>query len=592
MNDLSILHLSDLHITSGGRKYSKLLAKLVDDIKAYFSELQEKQVVITVTGDVIDKGNYNAVDNAKMFFKDLKEALSEKVAAIYIVPGNHDKCRTEANQFLIPSYRGIMDNHLSYNGNASNDYVLQFDKKFVDNLWEYQEIAYKESGYYDLIYYVYGELYPEMGEIGDIARKTYGVHVVENKGKRYCFILLNTAWSCIDDKDVRHIIIGDFQIKEICNKFRDITDGTEELTFVMGHHPLEYLYGNEQDRLFDKMISFSGISANAYICGHTHDRTIVNWSNNRHTIHTLVTGFGVSESDSTHVHDHYYSIYHFDLDLNSMEIIVKNSYDDSAFKIDPRIYTGQNMESEKVLTRPVKFQEERGGIMLHTGVGIPSKVLYATNHFFKYSSEFARKLIEISVELRNCFEEDVEDFFNNYYMEWDLDSLEEQIDHLDESLYNHIEITKRPYFDGYECNPLVEKIMKENKYFIYDKFQGYLQKLCDSLEQKLIGEVASDKVVRVHCRYWDDSSGLYRELCTSFSHIEDKDKYILSDMEYGDLIEAVMEDGREQSGCLIYTINERLCKNKLKEHWRDFITIIPQIEKNVNKKRIVGRKVK
>ena len=27
MNDLSILHLSDLHITSGGRKYSKLLAK-------------------------------------------------------------------------------------------------------------------------------------------------------------------------------------------------------------------------------------------------------------------------------------------------------------------------------------------------------------------------------------------------------------------------------------------------------------------------------------------------------------------------------------------------------------------------------------
>ena len=76
MNDLIILHLSDLHITSGGKKYSKLLTELIQDIKADFSSIPEKRVVIVVTGDVIHQGNPKAVANAKKFFLHIKDALS------------------------------------------------------------------------------------------------------------------------------------------------------------------------------------------------------------------------------------------------------------------------------------------------------------------------------------------------------------------------------------------------------------------------------------------------------------------------------------------------------------------------------------
>lgn len=584
MNDLNILHLSDLHITSDGKKYSRLLANLINDIKHHSSAFPDQQVVIAVTGDIINRGEQKSVANAKEFFGDLKEALPQKVAAIYIVPGNHDKNRTDANKFLIPAYRSLMDNKVSYNEKSRNDDNILFNKSFVENLWRYQEDAYEQSGYYELIDYIYDELYPEMQDIKKIVRKTYGVHVLEIKGKKYCFVLLNTAWSCIDDKDIRHIILGDFQIEEIYDTFRNLTDDTEELTFVMGHHPLECLYGNEQDRLFDKMISFSGMLANAYICGHTHDRTVVNWSNNRHTIYTLVTGIGWPESGGGHVGgNHFYSVYRFNLELNSMDILVKNSYDNGDFKIDPRIYTGQDVPSVQILTRPIRFQEERGAIVFHTGEGVSPKVLYDEKHFFEYSSEFARKLIEISMESKSWLEEDIEDFYNNYEIPPDL--TEEDLDELDRLLYNHVSRSRFLSFDEYECNSAVENIMKKNLLFVYDKFQGYLQKLCDKLEQKLVGEIASDKVVRVHCRYWDHIAGLYRELCTSFSHREERETYGLSDIGYGDLIEAVMRNGRNQSGCLIYTINEKLCKNKLKDHWRDFITIIPQIENNVRKRK-------
>lgn len=589
MNDLNILHLSDLHITPGGKKYPKLFTKLINDIKTHSSTFPDKQLVIAVTGDIINQGNREAVPNAKKFFADLKKALSGKVAAIYMVPGNHDKYRTEANKFLIPAYRSMMDNKVSYNRNSRDDDSNQFNKSFAENLWAYQEKAYEQSGYYELIDYIYDELYPEMQDIKEIVHKTYGVHILETKGKKYCFVLLNTAWSCIDDKDIRHIILGDFQVEEIYDTFRNLTDDTEELTFVMGHHPLECLYGNEQDRLFDKMISFSGMSANAYICGHTNDRAVVNWSNNRHTIYTLVTGIGGPDSGRDHVDgNHYYSVYRFNLELNSMEIQVQNSYDNGDFKTDSRIYTGQDTPSEKVLTRPIRFQEERGALAFQTGEGISPKVLYATKHFFKYSSEFARKLIEISMESKNWLEDDIEDFLSNYEVPPGQELTEENMDELDRLLYNHISRERVPSFDEYECDSAVESVMKTNRLFVYENFQGYLQKLCDKLAQKLVGEIGPNKVIRFHCRYWNQGAGLYRELCTSFSHSEDRDAYVLSDIEYGDLIEAVMQKGRNQSGCLIYTINEKLCKNKLKDRWRDFITIVPRIENNVRRKQNSG----
>lgn len=104
MNDLTILHLSDLHI-DGQAAYPEILKNLLVHIKEEIAPTREKTLVVAVTGDIIDKGNKAAIDNAKKFFEDLKKTLGNKVAGIVLVPGNHDIFRSNSCKFIIPACR-------------------------------------------------------------------------------------------------------------------------------------------------------------------------------------------------------------------------------------------------------------------------------------------------------------------------------------------------------------------------------------------------------------------------------------------------------------------------------------------------------
>ena len=95
MNDLTILHLSDLHI-DGQAAYPEILKNLLVHIKEEIAPTREKTLVVAVTGDIIDKGNKAAIDNAKKFFE---------VAGIVLVPGNHDIFRSNSCKFIIPACR-------------------------------------------------------------------------------------------------------------------------------------------------------------------------------------------------------------------------------------------------------------------------------------------------------------------------------------------------------------------------------------------------------------------------------------------------------------------------------------------------------
>ena len=49
MNDIVILHLSDLHIDASSTNYSRLLKGLLNDIKKEIVMVPDNSVVITVT---------------------------------------------------------------------------------------------------------------------------------------------------------------------------------------------------------------------------------------------------------------------------------------------------------------------------------------------------------------------------------------------------------------------------------------------------------------------------------------------------------------------------------------------------------------
>lgn len=122
----------------------------------------------------------------------------------------------------------------------------------------------------------------------------------------------------------------------VCRETGDDID----LTIVIGHHPLGALSGKEEDRIFSEMISFESLDANVYLCGHTHDRTVNNWVNNRHSINTFVTGIGWPESsNASHVGNHTYSMYIFNMNANFIDVYVRSTNDDGTFFPDFRIYT-------------------------------------------------------------------------------------------------------------------------------------------------------------------------------------------------------------------------------------------------------------
>ena len=72
----------------------------------------------------------------------------------------------------------------------------------------------------------------------------------------------------------------------------------------------------------------------------------------------------------------------------------------------------------------------------------------------------------------------------------------------------------------------------------------------------------------------------------SFSTIneENEDRNQPTDIKYGDLIEAAFL--QPDSGCLIYSVNESICKKKLKDKWNDFITVIPKFDGNKYIKKV------
>ena len=101
MNDLTILHLSDLHFNNKGAQPFKLYSALLYDIEEQLQGL--KNVVIVVTGDIVNQGDYLCEKSIINFFQQLKNTIDKlkiDFHGIFFVPGNHDKVRSYATSIL------------------------------------------------------------------------------------------------------------------------------------------------------------------------------------------------------------------------------------------------------------------------------------------------------------------------------------------------------------------------------------------------------------------------------------------------------------------------------------------------------------
>lgn len=113
---------------------------------------------------------------------------------------------------------------------------------------------------------------------------------------------------------------------------------------------------------------------------------------------------------------------------------------------------------------------------------------------------------------------------------------------------------------------------------MYEAFLGFLQRLCQKMQQILVGDLCDDTdIVRFHFRFLADrKSSQYLRLCASFPEFINPIEHDVSEIKYGQLI----EKSYLSEHSLIYSVNEEFTKNKLLDKWKNFITVVPLFEKN------------
>lgn len=551
MNELTVLHLSDLHITT---TLSDILQNLLDDIKEQVRDVEPGKLIIVVTGDILHKADINARHAAEAFFLKLHDVLQGKCARIYIVPGNHDAKRTKEKQYLIPSWRfyrrGVAEISVT-GGNGTNNKKKGpdiFDKEFHDVFWKYIEKGYRDSGYRDLVKYVY-KLFGMDSKNFSFIEDTFGVKYEVIGGVNLVVVLLNTAWSCLDDHDNRQQILGKFQIEEIKRQYTEVNDSlrrkSNKLTIVIGHHPIEAFYGSDQDRLFSELTAYNSLDADFYLCGHTHDRAVTNWSNNRHFLKTFVCGIGWPESNAQlHAgHDHTYAIYQFNMDLNSVDVMVRSTNDDGTFQPDMTIYSNKRDRETKKLVFPIKEHHLQSYFPLTSADNdVPPKCCY-----------FDSELVSAMQEYVHCtgrFIREVEEIV------WP-----KTVETLTlEGVKNEIFLL---YIYG-----ITEAI--GNNMFDWSDGAG-------RRSEKAGG------VVRIHFRYLDDLNAVnYKKLRQIILRENraplNKEDLVLSDCGFIDLLKASFENKHG----MLYSVNSYKCIEKPinKEKWDDFYTSALYDEEN------------
>ena len=516
LNDLTILHLSDLHFDNTGAQPFKLYDALLNDVEGQLK--YSKNVVIIVTGDIINQANYKCKDLAVCFFKKLKsvvDSLNIDIKGVYFVPGNHDKERSRATNTLsrIPN---------------------TFDKEYFKDFGVFFKNSFKK----------YVLLTKEIFQIffsKDFDNSTYGCNQLTIDDQPYIFVRFNTAWSATGDDDRRNLNLGKFQLQEIEKEFRDIVLEQQKsssmqkkpVIIAMAHHPLNLLTGQEEDNIQNFLIGQRGIDAQIFLCGHTHTRDVINWSNNRQSLTTLSTGIGwPDESSSDHSELHAYSIYVLHLDLNAIDVYVRSTNDGGTFVEDYRLYTREENKKHSKIVLPLSSTKVHSYFELGTVAGRSPKVNFLSNDFVIKSERFIESL----------------------------------------GSFRQMAIQEMHFRKETSANNETRK---------YLDFKSYMQVLCDGFAIIFLNDEAAseDPHIRFHfrCLSFDENGAItYPELCSSFWPAP-KEKYHkpLRVFKFAELIKAAFIEKHP----LIFSANPEICITSTK--WKDFITAIPICDENV-----------
>jgi formylglycine-generating enzyme required for sulfatase activity/predicted MPP superfamily phosphohydrolase/energy-coupling factor transporter ATP-binding protein EcfA2 len=225
MNEITILHLSDIHFKKKIDEENKTFRqdvqkKLIDIVKTH-TKKNDYPNFVTVTGDIAFSGKKHEYDEAWEFFEKLKPVLQPEPVYL-VVPGNHDVNREKVKK------------HFSLGRIVIEDHTDEFleDPAEVKTF-----IQPKFTAFRDFCRRLNPQLYqPPKNQPGKDKNKEnktrkYYFWVKNFTGKEVSFLGLNSAWASEGDEDRFNIALGYPQVMAA------LEESTQPNKIVLMHHP-------------------------------------------------------------------------------------------------------------------------------------------------------------------------------------------------------------------------------------------------------------------------------------------------------------------------------------------------------------------
>ncbi|WP_323090105.1 metallophosphoesterase family protein [Allobaculum sp. JKK-2023] len=628
MKELVIIHLSDLHITEG-QGYSRILGDLLADVKKQINRMMppksaamnQSTLVIAVTGDIFHKGpkkdsksptsTKTAYEVAKEFFEQLHTNLKDYNPYIFFVPGNHDKCRSSYLTDLMEAQR-VYAHTLTVNAKTKTR-SKNFSLGFKNNFWLKILEDYKSkggTGYLELVDEVSRKF--NQGRITYDPANTYGVYEISSpyffsqtgnlsssKQLKFCFILMDTSWSCFNDNDKRNLLIGDFQVDELINKYHKIYTDEEhdpDLTFVLAHHPTNSLMGPDEDYLFNALFSSTGYGANFYLCGHIHNKLINNMATDQRSITTLMCGIGWPEdlmnspTASSGMSGgplidikHSYALYTFNLFENSVDILTRRTDTGGHFITDKMVPSGSkgSQRYDEMDHRSINiydqdflsFSNAKNNFV--TGVYLNSELFGIMRNYIAILSNLQQQVDilvnEVAYSMLLTLIKKLETK-SRHFSRQQVRAIRNGLFDLLTPINLGAETTEKDWI-------MVRTFIDENNDIVRDDFCEYLTGLArlynQAFERVLDANNVDDPEIRIHFRIAEQRLGndgkvdiVYPSVTYCPTEATNSKMHSPTDRKFQDLL----KESFESESSLLYSANKATVVERPNSMWSDFIT--------------------
>lgn len=560
--DISILHLSDLHITVKNGSYSEVLGNLIDDVKEQCSHL--KYIILVITGDIIDKAQYTQENISVIidFFNHLKVALGDKIIGVQVVPGNHDKKQHNVDKMMVDTQRAL--------NTQSN-----IDKA----TWRYFLVSFQD--YINMV----NQIRSIFDDNATPLENSYYVEYIDQHDFRLIFINLDTAWASLGgSSDLRQLKIDEVQLTELKEEYQKYRTNTDKpvYTIMVAHHPLNWLNQIDESFITPWLFNSEYFNINFYLCGHTHDRQIKSILDTYHSYVTLVTGIGWDEKNADSEKDrHRYSIYNIDFNNQICEIIIRKTKANGTFDDD----------SDVLLT---EFEKETGKIYLPLNTRNSYPIMQIP---FYWNAKLKKEYLFINNSIIEAIQKINKIFFHvtshmDQFKHWHIADFFVKYELTKSS--NGTKIKREVYFDYFYNNKQDIKVIKlfediKNKQLIYDNFVSYLRELCGYTVSILKDNFPEIIKARLHFRklyFTPDKDAIYIAFCQATTDSEVPPP--IRDVDYQSLIQLAFE--HKQSFVYKHT-PEYNPLNMDHSDYDNFVTMTSSSHFNIYRTKQLGRKI-